>query len=208
MSLFEGATPGSFPALRSLPWREDYAGALKGARDVLLALDEPQFALHSWMAERTPDEKNTIVSRSADKATHCKWMLGGEPDLYSVVLHRYKEPDVFDGSGSFANSVHNHRYGFTSIVLSGELHTLDFDVEAPCDRADAARTARAMTPGDTMIVMPEDVHRVDRVGKKTQTLLIQGPIVRNYSIRYRADGSTERIYDLPTLIETLAFDIL
>ena len=207
MSLFEGATPGGFPILRSLPWREDYVTALNGARAALLALDDPAFALSGWLARRTPTELAAIADRSTDKSTHYKWRLGGEPNLYAVCLHQYKEPDEFDRSDNFANSVHNHRYGFASIVISGELHTVDFELDAQHDHIEARET-RVMACGDTMTISPEAVHRVTRVGKKTQTLLIQGPIVSNYSVRYGIDGGAERIYDLQTLVSTLKSDVL
>ncbi|MEU6034695.1 hypothetical protein ABZ801_04750 [Actinomadura sp. NPDC047616] len=207
MNLFAGACPESgFPVLDRLSWGgEEGHEALRAARDLLASATVPQ-ELASWLAAQPERELERIADRSLERTTHFKWFLGAKPGQYTVWLHEYKAPDVFAQAMDFAASVHNHRYGFCSRVLSGALHVSDFAIGGD-ERIRVSRT-RTVWEGETMLLTHEDVHRVDRVEPRTCTLIVQGPVARSFSTCYDvATGRRRRIYDLqsrlPRTIELL-----
>jgi hypothetical protein len=164
--------------------------------------------LAAWLAAQPEEKLDHIADRSLERTTHFKWFLGSRPDGYTVWLHEYKAPETFARAVDFAASVHNHRYGFCSRVLSGALHVSEFTADGPDEpiRLSATRTIRQ---GEIMFLGHEDVHRVDRVEPRTCTLLVQGPIARSFSTCYdMTSGRGRRVYDLqsrlPRTIELLA----
>jgi hypothetical protein len=171
-------------------------GAQPGTAPFLASAGLPT-ALVAWLANRPPDQLALMADRSFERTTHFKWFFGADQDNYIVWLHEYKAPTVFARAVDFAASVHNHRYGFCSRVLSGALHVSDFDLIA--EREDRVRLAgtRTIRVGETMTLSHEDVHRVDRVEPRTHTLLVQGPAARSFSTCYDlATGHGQRMYDL------------
>lgn len=197
MNLFAGACPDTgFPLLDNLPWsRHADMDALRAAREVLVGTMLPG-ALAVWLETQPQTNLQLIADRSIERSTHFKWFLGGRPGVYTVWLHEYKSPASFSQAVDFAASVHNHRYGFCSRVLSGALHVSDFVVDV-VDAPPRPRDTRTVRRGDTMILSHEDVHRVDRVDPGTCTLLVQGPAARGFSTRYEvATGRAHHLYDL------------
>lgn len=209
MNLFAGACPHTgFPALDRLPWSGGGSrAALLDAQRLLASATLPE-SLATWLTAQPEEKLERIADRSLERTTHFKWFLGAGPGGYTVWLHEYKPPEVFARAVDFAASVHNHRYGFCSRVLSGALHVSEFATDGPDEpiRLSGTRTVRQ---GKTMILSHEDVHRVDRVEPHTRTLLIQGPIARSFSTCYdTTSGRGRRVYDLqsrlPRTIELLA----
>ncbi|MEU8275815.1 hypothetical protein ACFYOK_10115 [Microbispora bryophytorum] len=209
MSLFTKATSHTgFPVLDDLPWRSAPQKALQAASGLLVS-DEVPRELIAWLAARTSDELGQITDRSLERPTHFKWFLGGRPADYVIWLHEYKQPEVFAQATSFAASVHNHRYGFCSRVLSGGLHVSTFSPPAGPGGPVLLVERRHVARGQTMILSHEDVHRIDRVEPRTCTILVQGPTARNFSTCYDiTTGSSRRLYDmqsrLPWTMATLA----
>jgi len=206
MSLFtDASSDNGFPALDDLPWRERPGEALAEARELLTVKELPE-DLAAWLTARPPGELGQILDRSLERATHFKWFLGAGPSAYVVWLHEYKPPEVFDQATSFAASVHNHRYGFCSRVLRGELDVSAFGT--PRRPGDPVRLMerRRVEAGETMTLTHEDVHRIDKVAPQTCTILIQGPVARNFSTCYDPrSGHGRRVYDMQSrLPQTLA----
>jgi hypothetical protein len=192
MSLFPIASPdGALPALDELPWQDQPEIALCAAQRLIGARDLSS-GLVMWLADRPPEQLSRILDRSLERTTHFKWFLGDGPAGYTVWLHEYRAPEVFAKAADFAASVHNHRYGFCSRVLSGALHTSSFALD-PLRLMGHHRIGT----GDTMLLSHEDVHRVDRVEPQTYTIVIQGPPARGYSVCFDlATGVGREVYDL------------
>ncbi|MBA9004996.1 hypothetical protein [Thermomonospora cellulosilytica] len=191
-----------------MPWRGDGdQSALRDARHLLAAPALPE-ALGAWLAEQPQENLEQIADRSLERTTHYKWFLGSGSGGYTVWLHEYKPPEVFARAVDFAASVHNHRYGFCSRVLSGALHVSEFMTGEPHEPI-RPMTSRTIGQGQTMLLSHEDVHRVDRVEPRTCTLLIQAPPTRSFSTCYdMTSGLGRRVYDLqsrlPHTIELLS----
>lgn len=196
MNLFAGASlDEGFPVLDQLSWSGGAQGSLRAARLFLESSPLPEM-LASWLAARSAPELACIADRSIERTTHFKWFLGGKPGKYTLWLHEYKAPEIFARAVDFAASVHNHRYGFCSRILSGALHVSEFVISEPNEPIKLSAT-RAVAAGETMLLSHEDVHRVDHVNLHTCTLIIQGPPARNFSTCYNiASGRGRRVYDL------------
>jgi hypothetical protein len=206
MNLFAGArSDNGFPALDDLPWRDGAEAALSAAC-LLLETSELPEELVFWLATRPIEQLEWITDRSLERTTHFKWFLGARPGNYVVWLHEYKAPKEFAQAVGFASSVHNHRYGFCSRVLSGTLHVSTFATPSEPDDQIRLTGEREIKQGQTMSLSHEDVHRVDRVAPRTYTILVQGPVARSFSTCYDvASGYSRRIYDLQSrLPRTLA----
>ncbi|WP_139128635.1 hypothetical protein [Micromonospora humi] len=180
--------------LDPLPWQQNPYAAREQAVALLQAETGPFGAFSAWFAQLSSDEFYEVDHRSVEKTTHNKWYLGHRRRSYYVWLHQYQSPAIFAQAGRFAASVHNHRYAFCSLVLSGALTVTRFTIKDD-DVAVPAETS-VLGVGSTMSLSSDDVHRVDAVEKNTLTLLIQAHESRHYSTRYRlADGSRDMIPD-------------
>jgi hypothetical protein len=197
MSLFVDASPlKGFPVLDALPWGEDPAGALGHANELLEDEgDDLSHGLRKWLEQFRPDEIAYIGRRSSEKSTHQKWFLGEGGSAYSVWLHEYAPPDVFARSSRFAASIHNHRYSFTSRVLAGALHTVEYDEDPKAADRVVVTAKRSIEAGGTMRLSADTIHQIEAVAPRTRTLLIQGPIVRHYSTCYERGGGRRDIFD-------------
>lgn len=199
MKLFTGASPDTgFPILDQLMWNGNGSQAALQDAEHLLAVPKLPEELASWLIEQPERSLERIADRSLERTTHFKWFLGARQGKYTVWLHEYKSPDTFAHAADFAASVHNHRYGFCSRVLSGALHITEFAKDRPGEPIKPMRT-HTLSIDETMLLSPEDVHRVDQVDPHTCTLIIQGPVTRCFSTCYNiASGSQRRVYDLPS----------
>jgi hypothetical protein len=197
MNLFTGACPDDgFPALDVLPWRDEPQTALRAARLVLEAAELPE-ELVSWLAGRPTGQLERILERSLERTTHVKWFLGARSGEYVVWLHEYKPPEVFARAVGFAASVHNHRYGFCSRVLAGALHVSAFAAPTAPDERLRLIQRSEVKQGQVMSLSHEDIHQIDQVEPYTYTILVQGPVARNFSTCYdTASGNGRRVYDL------------
>jgi len=190
--LFEGASPQSgFPALESLPWSSDLSVAVAEARRILVAQDNLFEQLSGWLRWRSADDVAWILDRSHERSTHFKWCLGGFRRSYYVWLHQYRDAISFGRSREWAATVHNHRYGFASAVLSGALHTTWFEDQAESQRLVGTRTDRIQA-GEIYTVLPDDIHQIVAVEDQTYTLVLQSCAHRNSSTVFDPLGGTRR----------------
>jgi hypothetical protein len=210
VSLFDDASlQRGFPRLNQLPWLSDLETALRMAREMLGQNRDTGRLVSRFLAALSGDDQSYLLTRSMEKATHYKWLLGDGLPNYMVWLHQYKSPDLFSRTHGFARSVHNHRYGFSSKVLSGAMHVSSF-----CPSSDPAGyglerdASYVLRPGDVITVTERDIHRIDAVEPRTRTVVVQGPVMRNYSTTYDlASGERTRIYDLDALLPDLVKEL-
>lgn len=132
---------------------------------------------------------NAMLVRSRETPTHYKWHLRtiGQ-DAYEIWLHEYKS--LTGPSSVFSQRVHNHRYGFTSIVLSGGfLHSLyEVTPYAPGACTVACNSSRELTAGMAYSLTAEEFHSVTQVRSRTVTLVAQQRPTRTFS--YSVDSET------------------
>lgn len=134
---------------------------------------------------------NAILIRSRETPTHYKWHLCtiGQA-AYEIWLHEYKP--LTGRSSVFSQRVHNHRYGFTSIVLSGGfLHSL-YEVTPYADDCAVVRTScRELLAGMAYSLTAEEFHSVTQVRNRTVTLVAQQRPARTFS--YSVDSETNTL---------------
>jgi hypothetical protein len=69
-----------------------------------------------------------MASKSKETATHFVWVIADNPTVDSkLCLHQFKSSS--EATAGYANTIHNHRYDFASLVLNGgyteEVYNLD-----------------------------------------------------------------------------------
>lgn len=199
---FTSASPAAgLPSLSGLPWLEDPLRALRDARRCLTEDLRLVESLGSYLRSLSSDELVTVMARSTERTTHYKWFLSGD-GRYRVWLHQYRSSREYANAPDFAASIHNHRYPFTSKVLSGGLHVRTFHVQD--DESVLEAGTQQLGAGQTMLLSHEDVHQVAAVDDGTLTIVVQGPPQRRYSTVWMPSGAaSKQIFDLDHLFEGL-----
>lgn len=132
-----------------------------------------------------PAEVQALGARSRETTTHFAWRLVDEPgDGFSFWLHEYKPQR--DWLRGYANTVHNHRYHFCTLVLAGGYRHEWFDVKLDTSGQLAYRATLAewelCGPGVTKMVLADRFHRIPLAKDSTATLLIKSRPVRTWSL--------------------------
>ncbi len=147
--------------------------------DLLAALREQLRALPEWAMTE-------IAAASRETTTHFAWQLVGEEAdaRFSFWLHEYKpQRDWWQG---YANSVHNHRYHFSSTVLAGgfqhEWYEVSLDPTGELVRGLECSATEMWRPGRTWPMTADRFHRVARAIDGTVTFLVKSRAVRGWSL--------------------------
>jgi hypothetical protein len=186
MNLFNAASPISgFPALENVREHHDICHAMKSIRGLLDPdrLELP--TLVAWLRGLSGEELTAICARSVERASHFKWFLGDSSNGYMVWLHEYKETQLPDAVGSFAASVHNHRYSFVSQVLTGSLLVSEFSFD-PIQQFPIFSETITIQARSTYFLSADKIHRIDATAPSTCTLVVQGP----------PEKTSSRVFDL------------
>ncbi|HTX82269.1 MAG TPA: hypothetical protein VME44_08835 [Streptosporangiaceae bacterium] len=204
MNLLDAASPISgFPVLGDISGRHDVQDAMHEIRELLDPERLEPTALVAWLEGLSQEEFAIICTRSVERASHFKWFLGSSANGYAVWLHEYKLAQLPDAAGSFAASVHNHRYSFVSQVLTGSLHVSNFSFD-PIKQFPVLSETRTILARSTYFLGSESIHRVDRAAPSTCTIIVQGPPERSYSRVFDlAKGTSTDMRDLPSRIPEL-----
>jgi hypothetical protein len=162
----------------------------------------------SWLDRLDPPDVELVLTRSIERSSHFKWFLGACSNGISVWLHEYKLLKSRGSVGSFAASIHNHRYSFGSRILKGEMHVTYFDFDTN-QATLQAKENRIFNGGSTYWMSSDQIHRIDETGDGTCTVVVQTPPERPFSRVFDPAGrGFEDIYDLqsrlPRLICTLS----
>jgi len=204
MNLFDRASPvQGFPVLDSIINQNQGLDFLKAALPILGPAQLTPATISNWLTSLDDGERKVIYSRSVERTSHFKWFLGTNSSGLIVWLHDYKPNQVAGAAGSFAGSIHNHRYSFVSRVLSGSLSVSDFAIQ---DQQGFPRLSgiRTIAAGLAYTLTADQIHRVDHTSPFTVTLVIQGPPEKPCSRVYDpATMSFEDMYDLPSLLPKL-----
>ncbi len=142
--------------------------------------------------------RDVIGRISRETPTHYKWFLyGTDPAGVNIWIHQFKETTA--GTSSYARSIHNHRYGFVSLMLSGGYETVAFELTTHDRLADGTSiesvresSRMLLTPGESYTVGADEFHRIENVREGTATLVVQFPPVRTFSLSLDATTGTLR----------------
>lgn len=150
--------------------------------------------LRSHLRTLPPDEVAGVVARSKEATTHFAWcLLDRDGDPFSLWLHEYKPARSW--LPGYANSVHNHRYHFCTMLLSGGYLHERFTATV-VDAAITAVTrydATECVAGDSGIVLSPEFHRIPHAADGTMTFLVKSRMVAPWSLSYDpATGLSQR----------------
>jgi hypothetical protein len=127
-----------------------------------------------------------MVARSKETSTHFVWVVASSSlSGARLCLHQFKRPST--SSVSHANTIHNHRYNFASLILRGgyieQVYDLD-DVGLEIDGVASVPepTETRVSVGQTTMVHHRRFHRVDQLLPATLTLVMKAPPVTAHSV--------------------------
>jgi hypothetical protein len=169
-------------ALRLVDWKQGLAP--KTADDLLLSFyTELLDDFKKELLLVSPTDFAAICSRSRETSTHYKWHLGpsGDDD-FTLWLHEYKSID-HRGPG-YAQSVHNHRYALSVLVLAGGYTHSRFVFSAADADGPGLTTVESvrLEAGDTYTIPADHLHSISGIDDHTLTLVIQHRVTRTFSI--------------------------
>ena len=198
MNLLDAASPiGGFPVLDGIRQHRSIRDTMHDIRELIDPVRLDTSSLTAWLNGLDRKELEIICARSVERASHFKWFLGDSVNGYVVWLHEYKTDKLPDAVGSFAASVHNHRYSFVSQVMTGSLLVSEFSLDRHDQLPTLSGTKTIQAPS-TYFLSSDEIHRIDSTGPSTCTLVIQGPPERTYSRVFDLPSGTFRdMYDLP-----------
>jgi hypothetical protein len=153
-----------------------------GMESVLGCLYDRLGELRSEMRTISEAHFETMLLLSRETPTHYKWHLLTINSTH-VWLHEYKSADV--RSRGYAESVHNHRYPMSALLLTGGYRYTKYSVSAVSDNLHAdvrMIETRQLSGGGAYSMTPNEFHSVTEIQDGTVTLMIQGNPVRTYSV--------------------------
>jgi hypothetical protein len=124
-----------------------------------------------------------ILVLSRETPTHYKWHMFSAPGkAYEIWLHEYKPHSI--RSSGYAQTVHNHRYPMSALLLAGGYRCTSYSVTQVRDqRIDVRATgSRLVAAGSIYSMKANDFHSVTEIKDGTVSILIQGQAVRPYSV--------------------------
>ncbi len=165
-------------------------------------------ALRAHLRALPPDEAAAVVARSKEATTHFAWCLHDEPgDPFSLWLHEYKPRR--DWLPGYANSVHNHRYHFCTVLLRGgyqhERFTADVDDTGTVVRAVTHQDDSFCREGTGGYLLTDEFHRIPMADDGTMSLLVKSRPVAPWSLSFDPrTGLSRRHLPMTTRLTHLA----
>lgn len=163
----------------------DRASIIAGAGDIRLLRDfaAGTEALRCDLGALSPEAFRSIVPGSRETPTHFKWLVYAAADeSLRVWLHEYKQAGL--RARGYTQAVHNHRYAFASLIVSGGYRHSRFAVPALDGGLQPPSLLRAdpLRRGAVYALDPADFHAVTEVADGTVSLVIQRSADSPYSI--------------------------
>jgi hypothetical protein len=146
-------------------------------------------AIYQWLSESSA--LDYLRTEARETATHYVWPLYVTSSGYGLVINEFKDPRQM--MAGYANTTHNHRYSFASLVLSGGYKQVRSNVEIselgePAHVYDIGQDD--ILEGRLLAIGHEEFHRITDVRRRTMTLLVKCPAVKEASIS--VDVATQR----------------
>lgn len=143
--------------------------------------------LRAHLLSLGPERAAALVDRSRETTTHFAWCLrdrAAEP--FTFWLHEYKPQS--DWRPGYADSVHNHRYHFCTVILSGGyLHERYATALDPATGLITSATLLRRTEcqaGDSGYLLADEFHRIPRAADSTMTFLVKSRPVTRASLSF------------------------
>ena len=130
-----------------------------------------------------------ILLLSRETPTHYKWHICTAPDKsFSIWLHEYKPRAT--RSGGYAQTIHNHRYPMSALLLAGGYRYTQFTVHVGKDQRASVKTvsSQLVSGGSIYSMQDRDFHSVTEMQDGTVSLIIQGRPLRPFSISVDAEA--------------------
>lgn len=147
-------------------------------------------ALSEWlMCDANVGE---LGAMARETSTHYVWPLYRGASDYSVVINEFKAPSRM--TTGYATTLHNHRYSFISLMMSGGYVQVRSDVEfAARDQVSQIRDIHNDTveEGDIVAIKHDEFHRLGAIEDRTVTLVIKCPAAKRESVS--VETSTLRV---------------
>jgi len=187
------------PSLQGLAGELGDAGGFAAAHERFTrwVRDRPDLLeqLRADLRALSPRQAAVLAAGSREVTTHFAWRLRYEKaEPFSVWLHEYKPRR--DWLPGYANTVHNHRYDFSTAMLTGGYWHEWFDVELDSSgefvRAATSAGSRMLLPGMVCAVAADRFHRIPRVKDGTATFLIKSRPVKTWSLSFDPDTRVSR----------------
>ena len=133
-----------------------------------------------------------LRAAARESSTHYIWPIHLGNNGYSVTINEFKSPqDMVPG---YATVLHNHRYSFISLILSGGYSQVRCDVQLAesCHVIQVHELGEDLvTEGDIIVVNHNEFHRLGTVNNGTVTLVVKCPAVKGESLS--VDTNTLRV---------------
>jgi hypothetical protein len=157
-------------------------------------------ALRWLVAAQIKLDPQRVASQSRETTTHFKWLLACDRARGSKVwLHEFKPP--CERRPGYASTVHNHRYPFAAVALSGGYTNKRYRVAyeqrslrvISCDLVHSDE----LLAGSAYTMQPDEYHSVDDIEDGTTTLVLEHAAVAavSYSLELeqRGDRMTKHV---------------
>lgn len=156
---------------------------LRGAAEFLRCLDarEPRLKDRVISDLSDPSFQREIQERVRETASHFVWQLSCDSTdvMTTAWVNEYK--DSTTRTPGYASSIHNHRYDFVSIVLSGGYEYSWYSVDEEGGGVFEYGGGVA-GKGDVVAVRSAYFHRITAIQDNTMTFLLKFPAVRESSL--------------------------
>lgn len=152
-----------------------------------VARPDLRLTLRNYLRDLPPAEFDAVRAKSRETTTHFAWCLRDQPnEPFTFWLHEYKPQR--DWRAGYADSVHNHRYHFsTTIVTGGYLHErylAAINPSVPRISAVELVTSTWCGAGDTGMMRASDFHRIPQARDNTMTFLMKSRATTTFSLSY------------------------
>jgi hypothetical protein len=157
-------------------------------------------ALKWLVAAQIMLDPQRVASQSRETTTHFKWLLACDRShRRKIWLHEFKP--ACERRPGYASTVHNHRYPFTVVTLSGGYTNKRYRVayEETSLRVTSCDVVRSeeLLQGSTYSMQPDEYHSVDDIEDGTQTLIMEQAAVTTASysleLEQRGDRMTKHV---------------
>jgi hypothetical protein len=143
-------------------------------------------AMSELLSEAAVVDRIRVTAR--ETSTHYVWPLYLGKSGCGLVINEFKDPPHM--ATGYAKTLHNHRYSFASLVLSGGYK----QVRSRVDLAESGQSVRVRTIGQDDIIRGsivavnhQDFHQLTHISDHTMTLLAKCPAVKESSISVDID---------------------
>lgn len=139
-----------------------------------------------------------LAARSKETTTHFVWVLEEQAGTgMKLCLHQFKHPQAM-GAGH-ANTIHNHRYDFLTLVLGGGYTEETYEFGNAVASGEYIRHIPEpaicdVRAGDSKVVDYRAFHRIPLISPETVTLVVKAPPKADHSMSISTETRVAQIH--------------